>query len=105
MKSYKKFLAVIVFAAAVCMMSFTSFGASALTGKSAMEIATMMGPGWNLGNTFDANGKSSASDVYAHEKYWGNPQVTETLIAGVKSLGFNTIRTTVTWYTELSLPG
>ena len=102
MKGYKKLLAVILFAALVCIMSVTSFGASALTGKSAMEIVAMMGPGWNLGNTFDANGKSSASDVYAHEKYWGNPQVTETLIAGVKSLGFNTIRIPVTWYTELS---
>ena len=35
-----------------------------LTGKTAMEITSEMGIGWNLGNTFDATG-GNKSNVYS----------------------------------------
>lgn len=67
-----------------------------LTGKSAMEITTMMGIGWNLGNTFDATG-GTIGDVYSQESSWGNPRVTEELIDAVHKAGFDTIRIPITW--------
>lgn len=67
-----------------------------LTGMTAMEITQKMGKGWNLGNTFDATG-GNKSDLYSHEKSWGNPKVTKELIDGVAAAGFKTIRIPVTW--------
>ena len=76
-------------------------GGEKLTGKTAMEITGMMGKGWNLGNTFDANG-GNKNDIYSQEQSWGNPKVTKELIDGVKAAGFNTIRIPVTWYRHIS---
>ena len=75
-----------------------------LTGLSAMEIVSLMGMGWNLGNTFDATG-GSTSNVYGQEQSWGNPKVTPELIHKVKEAGFDTIRIPVTWYRQLSMDG
>lgn len=72
-----------------------------LTGKTAMEITGMMGKGWNLGNTFDANG-GNKNDIYSQEQSWGNPKVTKELIDGVKAAGFKTIRIPVTWDLHIS---
>lgn len=78
--------------------------AEALTGKTAHEITQMMGIGWNLGNTFDATGGSTAA-IYSHETSWGNPQVNEALIAGVKKAGFDTIRIPITWNIHMADDG
>jgi len=55
---------------------------------AAATVAAMQ-PGWNLGNTFDSTG--------ADETSWGNPRVTQALLAGVKAQGFESIRIPVTW--------
>jgi endoglucanase len=55
---------------------------------SAMDQVAAMQPGWNVGNTLDALGGETA---------WGNPMITEQLLAHVKSQGFNSIRLPVTW--------
>ena len=47
-----------------------------------------MAPGWNLGNTFDAD---------PNETSWGNPETTQAMIQAVHAEGFNTIRIPVTW--------
>ncbi|GAA1692095.1 hypothetical protein GCM10009830_44790 [Glycomyces endophyticus] len=57
-------------------------------GESAMDQVAAMQPGWNVGNTLDALGGETA---------WGNPLITEELLAHVKSQGFNSIRLPVTW--------
>ncbi|SDK88865.1 endoglucanase [Glycomyces sambucus] len=57
-------------------------------GATAMEQVAAMQPGWNVGNTLDALGGETA---------WGNPLITEQLLAHVKSQGFNSIRLPVTW--------
>ncbi|WP_322633177.1 cellulase family glycosylhydrolase [Glycomyces albidus] len=57
-------------------------------GDSAMEQVAAMQPSWNVGNTLDALGGETA---------WGNPLITEALLARVKSQGFNSIRLPVTW--------
>ncbi|MBR6019336.1 MAG: cellulase family glycosylhydrolase [Lachnospiraceae bacterium] len=68
-----------------------------LTGKTAAEIVSMMGIGWNIGNTFDATGGVGAS----HETNWGNPAVTKELIHAVKEAGFSVIRIPITWEQEI----
>jgi endoglucanase len=55
----------------------------ATTGTTAVELTSLMGVGWNLGNSLDAVGGETA---------WGNPLVTQQLINSVKAAGFNTIR-------------
>ncbi|SDC96756.1 cellulase family glycosylhydrolase [Glycomyces harbinensis] len=55
---------------------------------TAMEQVAAMEPGWNVGNTLDALGGETA---------WGNPMITEELLATVKGQGFNSIRLPVTW--------
>ncbi len=81
--------------------SFAGLGRSAqaeevLTGASALEVVEQMGPGWNLGNTFDATGGNDR-DIFSQEQSWGNPMVTETLINAVAASGFKTIRIPITW--------
>ncbi|WP_160692819.1 cellulase family glycosylhydrolase [Clostridium sp. C2-6-12] len=52
------------------------------------KYANEMGPGWNLGNSFDSfdtNGDKG-------EMSWGNPIVTKDLIKTIKSQGFKSIR-------------
>jgi len=58
---------------------------SALTPQ---QLVKAMAPGWNLGNTFDAN---------PTETSWGNPETTQAMIQAVHAAGFNTIRIPVTW--------
>lgn len=79
-------------------------GDDEMTGKTAAEIVAQMGIGWNLGNTFDATG-GNASDVFSQEQSWGNPKVTEELIAAIQEGGFTTLRVPVTWYKHLSSDG
>jgi endoglucanase len=60
--------------------------------SAAQDVVDAMQPGWNLGNSFDAVG--------ADETAWGNPKVTQELIAGVKAQGFKSIRIPVTWMAQ-----
>lgn len=55
--------------------------------------------GWNLGNTLDANKKTSV-DI-ASETSWGAPKTTEEMIMAVKNAGFNTVRIPVTWHNHV----
>ncbi|MBQ8202444.1 MAG: cellulase family glycosylhydrolase [Clostridia bacterium] len=93
----------VLLALALCCLCCCAL-ADELTGKSALEIVSDMGIGWNLGNTFDATG-GDTSDVYAQEQSWGNPIVDEGLIQRVKEAGFDTIRIPVTWYRYTSKDG
>lgn len=55
-------------------------------------LALALAPGWNLGNSFDASPQVTS---------WGNPVPSQTLIAGVKAAGFNSLRIPVTWTNHL----
>ncbi|MFV2084851.1 cellulose binding domain-containing protein [Micromonospora sp. LOL_021] len=48
-----------------------------------MAMVTAMQPGWNLGNTFDAN---------PDETSWGNPRTTQAMLHHLRSQGYNSIR-------------
>ena len=67
-----------------------------ITGKTAPEIVKLMGTGWNLGNTLDANSRPGTDA----ELSWGNPKTTQEMIDEVKKAGFNTIRIPVSWGTH-----
>jgi len=56
---------------------------------TSMELVADMKPGWNVGNSLDAEG--------IDETVWGNPVITEELISAIKSRGFGTLRVPVTW--------
>jgi endoglucanase len=60
------------------------------TGMSndAVELASNIKLGWNIGNTLEATGGETA---------WGNPLVTKAFIAFVKQSGFNAIRIPCAW--------
>ena len=74
---------------------------SVLTGRTANEIVSMMGLGFNIGNTFDATGGT----LKDHETRWGNPAVTQKLVDAIYDAGFDTVRLPVTWMDFISKDG
>lgn len=56
--------------------------------SSAAEIAAKMGVGVNIGNTLEATGGENA---------WGNPNINSQYIAGLKALGFSSVRIPCNW--------
>jgi aryl-phospho-beta-D-glucosidase BglC (GH1 family) len=60
---------------------------------SAAEIVAAMQPGWNLGNSLDAQCCSEGAD----ETAWGNPRVDDTFFKDIKAEGFNSVRIPVSW--------
>lgn len=69
--------------------------------KSAKEVASEMGIGWNLGNTFDSHGdwivEETEGSVKDFETAWKNPVTTKAMIDKVKEAGFKTVRIPITW--------
>jgi endoglucanase len=57
-------------------------------GSTAVQLASKIRLGFNIGNTMEAIGGETA---------WGNPQITEALIKAAKANGFNAIRLPVAW--------
>ncbi|WBL24920.1 cellulase family glycosylhydrolase [Zunongwangia sp. HGR-M22] len=55
---------------------------------SAVEFASQIDIGWNLGNSLEAIGGETA---------WGNPMVTKRLLDSVKAAGFEAVRIPVAW--------
>lgn len=86
--------------AAAVTLSLTACGESGKDSRplgemrdiSSAELIAEMGTGWNLGNTFDADGSETA---------WGNPVTTKEMIDEVCNAGFNTIRIPTTWDTHM----
>jgi endoglucanase len=70
--------------------SYRTWIAPDITGmeSSAVEIASKMKAGWNLGNSLEAIGGETA---------WGNPKTTQALIDLIKQRGFNAIRIPCSW--------
>lgn len=56
--------------------------------STAVQLASKMKLGWNLGNTLEAIGGETA---------WGNPKVTAELVQLAKDNGFDAIRIPVSW--------
>ena len=54
--------------------------------------------GWNLGNTLDSHNSG-----FGGETSWGNPQVNQELMNGVKAAGFDIVRIPVTWMGSIDI--
>ena len=80
--------------ALISVCTAVSASAESVTGKTAKQITTEMGTGWNLGNTLDATGGGNS---LSSETSWGNPKTTKAMIDAVKKQGFNTVRIPVSW--------
>jgi endoglucanase len=57
-------------------------------GSTAVQLASKIRLGFNIGNTMEASGGETA---------WGNPLITEAMIKAAKANGFNAIRLPVSW--------
>lgn len=90
--------------AAVLVMLMAAVTASAEC-ESAQQAVDNINVGWNLGNTFDCKGDWISGGVKAYETAWGNPEVTQQLIKGVKAAGFGAIRLPVTWDAHIDSKG
>lgn len=67
--------------------------------ESSYEAVKNMGPGWNLGNTFDTNlGEGyDGTDWEFWETGWGQAVTTQKLMDMFRKAGFGAIRVPVTW--------
>lgn len=61
---------------------------SEMSDYTSVQLTSMMGAGWNVGNSLDAVGGETA---------WGNPAINKQLIDAVKAAGFNTVRIPIAW--------
>ena len=66
--------------------------------NSAFEFVTGMGPGFNLGNAFDANDCDWLTDEMAFESAWCGARTTYAFIDSLCNEGFNVIRIPVSWH-------
>lgn len=60
---------------------------------TAMQLAKLMYPGWNLGNTMEATGTGVNAEVA-----WQSTKTTQAIIDYVKEQGFKSIRIPCSWY-------
>jgi endoglucanase len=77
----------LVFAGSVAQASAADQASNDSTNQ-AMRFVAAMQPGYNVGNSLDA---------IPTETSWGNPPISQALLAKVKSLGYRSIRIPVTW--------
>ena len=70
------------------VVKVTQSSIASATNLNAIEVASKIYAGWNLGNTLEASGGETA---------WGNPLTSKTLIDGVKAAGFNAVRIPCAW--------
>jgi endoglucanase len=56
---------------------------------TSFQLVAEIGPGWNLGNSFDVIDRDKTA--------WGNPLPTRTAIDVAAQLGFRTLRVPITW--------
>lgn len=66
----------------------TAVRAALVRNLTSVQLATLMSPGWNLGNSLEAIGGETA---------WGNPPANQALFNAVRAAGFKTVRIPVAW--------
>lgn len=67
--------------------------------KTAMDIAALMYPGWNLGNTMEAGNAANnwKNTGIGSETFWQSAKTTQQLIDLVKASGFKSVRIPCSW--------
>lgn len=101
--------------AVVMLLMIVSTSVSAQGVETASDAVKNMGLGWNLGNTFDANGNyvtdSPDNDAYwgrqglESETFWGQKTTQKELFTMMKNAGFGAIRVPVTWFNHMDATG
>ena len=95
-------------------LAISAFTMQAQITETATQAVSNMGPGWNLGNTLDANSHTGATVTDASywgqqglesETCWGQPTTTKALITMMKNAGFGAVRVPVTWYNHMDKDG
>lgn len=76
---------------------FLAISLSAQT-PTAMEMASKMYPGWNLGNTMEPGPCDWISNPLNWETAWQGSQTTQKIIDFVKAQGFRSIRIPCSWF-------
>ena len=65
----------------------------------ALRFVRRLGPGWNLGNTFDATRRGFSGPMeMALEGAWCGVRTTDDMIGAVAAAGFGTLRLPVSWH-------
>lgn len=77
-----------VAAATVATAPAPAAAPSGMRALTSTELAKLMSPGINLGNTLEA---------LPNETAWGNPVPTQALMNAYKAAGFNTVRIPISW--------
>lgn len=80
------------------LLAFSSYAMAQL--PSACDIAKEMYPGWNLGNTMEANnnGELFTNNIgLAGETHWQSTKTSQAVIDFVKSQGFKSVRIPCNW--------
>ena len=69
--------------------------------NEAFAFVTGMGPGFNLGNAFDASDVVGLSDEMGYESAWCRARTTYAFIDSLCNEGFNVIRIPVSWHNHV----
>ena len=88
---------------ALLLMMMSGSNVQAQDFESASDAVKNMGPGWNLGNTLDAN--NGGTQDLSSETYWGQPKTKPELMVMMKEAGFGAIRVPVTWLNHMDKAG
>lgn len=100
-KLFKAFLCLLTTMAMCVSIAVPAAAATSVNASSAMEFASGMGAGWNLGNAFDASDCTWLSNEMDYESAWNGAKTTKALISEIKKMGYKTIRIPVSWHNHI----
>lgn len=101
---FKKTLSLVTSLVVATSIFCTSNASASTKMRSAKEIVSSMGAGWNLGNSLESGSYNNTS-VYDFETSWGNIQTTKAMIDEIKKAGFTTVRIPVKWGPHMNSTG
>ena len=85
----------------LCVFCF-SLSVSSAQAQTAKDIAPLMVPGWNLGNTLEAGPCSWLSNDLDWETGWQPTKTTQEIIDFVRDMGFRSVRIPCAWNTHMN---
>lgn len=100
-KLFKAFLCLLTTMAMCVSIAVPAAAATNVNASSAIEFASGMGAGWNLGNAFDASDCTWLSNEMDYESAWNGAMTTKALISEIKKAGYKTIRIPVSWHNHI----
>ena len=83
------------------MMACVSLYGQSAKAQTAMDIASDMVPGWNLGNTLEPGPCNWLSNELDYETAWQGSKTTQDIIDFVKEQGFRSVRIPCSWFVHM----